>query len=257
MLTLILINSTSFDTNYQREWFSANWTYSLYASIMYLTIIYYGKKIMNNQMGFSLRKILFVWNSILALFSLMGTWNLLPELIDSVSSMGFYNSICLNSFIENPKIEFWMWLFTWSKIVELGDTMFILMKKQKLIFLHWIHHLLTLNYCFFVYSLAPGTSRWGITINYLIHSIMYSYYALKSVRFPVHDLVSQLITNLQIIQMIIGFFVGLTAVHQAIQSPNRCSNTLSSSLATTGITLFYLILFIKFYFNRYFKTKLN
>lgn len=32
---------------------------------------------------------------------------------------------------------FWGWLFTLSKMVELGDTIFIVVRKQELIFLHW------------------------------------------------------------------------------------------------------------------------
>jgi elongation of very long chain fatty acids protein 6 len=49
-------------------------------------------------------------------------------------------------------------------LAELGDTAFIVLRKQKLINLHWIHHVLTLCYCFFVFADQPGTARWMVCI---------------------------------------------------------------------------------------------
>ena len=43
-----------------------------------------------------------------------------------------------NIFSFQVKVSsFWSWLFTLSKIPELGDTLFIVLRKQQLIFLHW------------------------------------------------------------------------------------------------------------------------
>ena len=42
------------------------------------------------------------------------------------------------------RIEFVLWLFAWSKLFELGDTVFMVFRKRKVIFLHWFHHTLTL-----------------------------------------------------------------------------------------------------------------
>ena len=42
------------------------------------------------------------------------------------------------SFITNDRVSsFWASVFVLSKVPELGDTFFILLRKQPLIFLHW------------------------------------------------------------------------------------------------------------------------
>ena len=85
---------------------------------------------------------------------------------------GFYHSLCIPSFIEQDRVSgFWTWMFVLSKVTmvmmmmvmmmikqkcfyyyckllmllymrlnqvpELGDTVFIVLRKQQLIFLHW------------------------------------------------------------------------------------------------------------------------
>lgn len=51
----------------------------------------------------------------------------------NVDNGGF--SICSND--VSPASAFWAWAFVLSKLVELGDTAFIILRKQPLIFLHW------------------------------------------------------------------------------------------------------------------------
>ena len=52
------------------------------------------------------------------------------------------------SYIEDDKVSgFWATMFVLSKVPELGDTMFVVLRKQPLIFLHWYHHATVLVYC--------------------------------------------------------------------------------------------------------------
>ena len=64
-----------------------------------------------------------------------------------------------------------------SKRVELGDTLFIVVRKQKLIFLHYIHPVLALIYPWYSVSQNISLECWFVTVNYVVHSSMYSYYA--------------------------------------------------------------------------------
>ena len=53
----------------------------------------------------------------------------------------------------------WVLLFALSKVAELGDTIFIVLRKQNLIFLHWYHHILTLIHCWNSYAEQTGTGK--------------------------------------------------------------------------------------------------
>jgi len=51
------------------------------------------------------------------------------------------------------------WAFCFSKLPELIDTVFIVLRKQPLIFLHWYHHASVLIYCWFSYQDYSSTGR--------------------------------------------------------------------------------------------------
>uniref|UniRef100_A0A1B0D5J0 Elongation of very long chain fatty acids protein n=1 Tax=Phlebotomus papatasi TaxID=29031 RepID=A0A1B0D5J0_PHLPP len=111
----------------------------------------------------------------------------------------------MSLFIEQDKVSgFWTWLFVLSKLPELGDTIFIVLRKQPLIFLHWYHHITVLMYSWFSYTEYTASARWFIVMNYCVHSLMYSYYALRAMRFHPPRFISMLITTLQLTQMVIG-----------------------------------------------------
>jgi elongation of very long chain fatty acids protein 6 len=86
-----------------------------------------------------------------------------------------------SSFIESDRVSgFWTLAFVLSKVPELGDTVFIVLRKQPLIFLHWYHHVTVLIYSWYSYSEYTAAARWFVVMNYIVHSVMYSYYAFKA-----------------------------------------------------------------------------
>ena len=64
------------------------------------------------------------------------------------------------------------------------------------------------RYAFTEYT-APA--RWFVSMNYVVHSAMYSYYALKAMRYRVPQFVSIVITTAQLVQMVVGCAVNLWA----------------------------------------------
>lgn len=95
--------------------------------------------------------------------------------------------------------------FNATKFFEWGDTVFLILRKKKVLFLHWFHHLLTMLYCWhatlFSYR-ADATGFWFAGMNLGVHAVMYLYYALAAV--DVKMPYSFVITILQTTQMVVG-----------------------------------------------------
>ncbi|KAJ6220045.1 hypothetical protein RDWZM_005857 [Blomia tropicalis] len=240
----------TFSRDYHRRWMYQNWHIAIPVSVMYVMTIYLGRRLMANREPFNLRTPMALWNFGLALFSLIGTIRCLPEFVHILATEGIQQSYCSSSYYRDVRITLWYWLFVWSKVIELGDTIFIILRKQKLIFLHWIHHVLTLSYAFFVIGDAPGTARWMVSMNFAIHTAMYSYYALKALQYRIARSIAMVITIAQIVQMIFGLYVNYKAYTIKFYG-HSCDTSLSASSCGLFIYFLFFLLFIKFFVFAY------
>lgn len=159
--------------------------------------------------------------------------------------------VCHPSYVEEVKVSgFWTWMFTLSKVPELGDTIFIVLRKQKLIFLHWYHHITVLLFTWYCYPDHTATARWYIDMNYFVHSLMYSYYALRALGYRVPKQIAMVITTSQIIQMILGAYVTYYAYQRKLAGDN-CK--IAYSTINWGLIMYssYFLLFARFFINAY------
>ncbi len=128
-----------------------------YAAGIYAVTIYGLKIQMENRKPFNLRSTLIWWNALLGIFSIMGFIRTVIFLGDYVGTglKGAYRSICVADYLD-VQIPFWTWVhkfysklkhwdalrpkrifvyriaFGFSKFVELGDTLFIVLRKRPL-----------------------------------------------------------------------------------------------------------------------------
>lgn len=233
--------------NYMKQ----HWADSFVYSIAYLIIIFAGKHYMRHRKRFELRPYLAVWSGVLAIFSIIGTLRTLPELISSTRSYGWEYSCCIPSYMGFRKVtSFWTFLFTVSKVLELGDTVFIVLRKQNLIFLHWYHHVTVLCYVWYSFPEQIATGRWFMVMNYIVHSFMYTYYALRAMKFMFPKWVNMFITSLQLIQMIIGIAVNVVA-YQALKDGRFCVNSYKNIQYCLIMYFSYLVLFVHFFYTSY------
>uniref|UniRef100_A0A182NIX0 Elongation of very long chain fatty acids protein n=1 Tax=Anopheles dirus TaxID=7168 RepID=A0A182NIX0_9DIPT len=161
-----------------------------------------------------------------------------------------------HSFIEHDRVSgFWTWLFVLSKLPELGDTVFIVLRKQPLIFLHWYHHITVLMYSWFSYTEYTASARWFIVMNYCVHSVMYSYYALRALNFKPPRSIAMLITTLQLTQMVVGCAINIWA-HGFLQTAGKNSCNISEMNIKLSIAMYfsYFVLFARFFYKTYLST---
>ncbi|XP_017773904.1 PREDICTED: elongation of very long chain fatty acids protein 6 [Nicrophorus vespilloides] len=234
-----------------RTWMSENWTLGFYYVGLYMVLIFGGQYLMQNRPRFELRGVLCLWNTALATFSIMGAVRTLPEFITTLTHHGIYNSVCIPSFIEMDKVSgFWTWMFVLSKLPELGDTIFIILRKQPLIFLHWYHHITVLLYSWFSYTEYTASARWFIVMNYCVHSLMYSYYALRAMGYSPPRQIAMVITSLQLLQMVVGCAVNFWA-RQLLQSNIKCHISERNIKLSLAMYFSYFVLFARFFYKAY------
>ena len=236
------------DINSSLKWMEENWHYSVYVSIAYMLVVFSIQQFMRQREPFKLRNCLTLWNILLTIFSIAGSYYMLPEMYDTFYLKGINHSVCIAS--TNSIAQYWMWLFALSKIFELGDTIFIVLRKQKLILLHWFHHILALIYTWYSYGQNISLGRWFVTMNMVVHSLMYAYYAFRSMQIFIPRQIAMTVTSLQIIQMIFGFYVSGYAFFSKL-SGNYCEIPVKT--ATFGFIVYstFFFMFAKLFVNNY------
>jgi len=130
-----------------------NYSVPFASVLLYLLFCYFGGKIMDKQKPFGLLSTLALWNLFLSLFSFYGAVRTVPHMLHRIFYLPFEQTVC-----EPPHTAYGagacglaVQLFIISKIPELIDTVFIVLRKKPLIFLHWYHHVTVLLYCWNAY----------------------------------------------------------------------------------------------------------
>lgn len=222
------------------------------ACTIYLLAIFSGKKWMEKRSPFRLRSILTLWNFLLAVFSISGFVIMVPPLVLHVKEEGYVHTVCNSPITTSPWLSFWAYLFVLSKIVEFGDTFFIVLRKTPLHFLHWYHHITVLLYSWHGLATQNTVGHWFCAINLGIHSVMYSYYMFKSMGFTIWSSIPKAITILQLAQFFIGLILALTGLRQS-WGGHECG--MNSTHIRAGFLMYgsYFILFLRFFYHRYIK----
>lgn len=244
----------SFDPNAFHVWTLRYWDLSFLYSAIYILAIFGAQHYMKNRRRFELRRPLAAWSGFLAVFSIAGAARTLPELLHVLHYEGWYGSVCSPSYFTSEPTSFWAFMFVISKVYELGDTIFVVLTKKPLIFLHWYHHISVMIYVWYSYTDHTAPGRWFMVMNYIVHSFMYTYYALKALRVSVPRFISISITSLQILQMVMGVVVNYF-VFSAKKSQLPCNQTDFNLACCSAMYTSYLLLFSHFFYNTYLKPK--
>lgn len=230
------------DFQWERDvptWLTDNYQWFVVPSLIYPVMIHY----LQGRFRFDLRVPLFVWNGFLAFYSALSFLAIAPHHFQRLVRHGYTESVCLWKTEESYLVQrygWWIFLFVVSKIVEYGDTVFLVLRGRNVQFLHWYHHLATLAACYIQAMNGSTLFEWTAVTNLGIHTWMYGHYALSS--FVPHIRGNRWLTNLQIFQMIHGLFMSLYHAKRCKKNPDVAAMTLFT---------IYAFMFMEFYVRKY------
>ena len=241
----------NFDNVSALTWFHHYWPSGFVFCFIYVVLIYLGQRWMEHRERFNLKIPLTIWSLSLAIFSWVCALRMWSEVLYILPTYGLRASVCDPVWVKSVA-GFWAWLFTVSKLVELGDTAFIVLRKQKLIFLHWYHHVTVLLYTWGSYAHCLAPARYFGWVNITVHAVMYTYYAAKASKLVhIPKPVSIFITVFQISQMVVGMWANIYALY-ALNSGYQCGTTYANINISFLMYFSYFLLFVQFFYKAYF-----
>lgn len=236
-----------------RAWcdqFLIHWYIPVIAVSLYMFLIFAGQKYMSSRKRFEIRTLLIFWNLFLSIFSFFGVVVTLPHLFGLLYYKGLEYTVCApgEGKFDYGLIGLCNVLFALSKFPELVDTAFIVLRKSKLIFLHWYHHVTVLLFCWNSVATRSSNTFFFIVMNYFVHSIMYFYYFLAAQRY--RPWWAPFVTFIQISQMGCGLFVCLITYYYWSQGKS-CDVPRDNYIYASVMYLSYFCLFVHFAVNKY------
>lgn len=211
-------------------------------SFLYIPIILIFQEIMKKRKEIEAKYIKILWNLSLSFFSFLGVLFII-----------LYDKNVLKYLILEEKeysaiTRAVICIFTLTKVIEYGDTLFLILKKKKLTFLHSYHHLTVVIYCLYSQKELVSHAHYFVFLNLIVHSIMYCYFGCIYIIPKIVYRFRKLITCLQIFQMFIGIFISYYAIK------NVDNNVyINNAIASFTLYLTYAFLFLNFYFNNYYR----
>jgi elongation of very long chain fatty acids protein 6 len=251
-----LLWESTFDTRAAIEWARAHADVPIFAVSAYLIIVFYVPAYIGKP--WRLRGVWCAWNLFLSCFSVVGAARTVPHLYNTLQAEGFVYTVCTEpeTWYLRGVTGFWVSLFIFSKIPELLDTVFLVLQKKEVIFLHWFHHVTVLLYCWHAYTSNTATGLWFCALNYSVHAVMYLYYFLSITGGSFRRIarpIAPCITLVQLIQMVVGSFVTVAAGLMHSADPNSCSLDPSNFRLGLAMYLSYFFLFSVLFYNLYLK----
>ena len=244
-----------YDIVWWMKWLDENWKiYSFTIITAYLVLVYLGRKWMESRTAYKLRGALLAWNVALGAFSIFASWRETPVMINALYYDGWHMSICSNKYFQPRFRGIWGLIFTLSKIPELGDTLFIVLRKQKLMFLHWYHHSSVILFVFYEYGGMASLAFWFSFMNFPVHSLMYPYYAIRAAGIRPPKWVPMIVTSAQIVQMMIGTYLVCYGLVVKLMG-GECDITDGRLAYAALMYITYGSLFANFFYHTYLKKR--
>ncbi|KAK6436124.1 Fatty acyl-CoA elongase/Polyunsaturated fatty acid specific elongation enzyme [Oleoguttula sp. CCFEE 5521] len=227
------------------------------ALVSYYVIIFGGREIMRDRQPLQLNGLFKIHNFYLTVISGVLLALFVEQLLPTLVNKGTFYAICDKNGGWTDKLVVLYFLNYLTKYLELLDTVFLVLKKKPLTFLHTYHHGATALLCFTQLLGDTAVSWVPITLNLTVHVVMYWYY-FQSAR-GIKIWWKKYITMLQILQFVIDlgfvYFASYTYFTSSyfpwLPTAGKCAGEEFAAFAGMGILSSYLVLFIGFYVSTY------
>ena len=189
-------------------WMIEYWWIPVVLSGAYLVLTFGTQKYLADKKGYDkeLRMPLAYWSVLLAVFSVAGSLRTVPAMLKITANRGVMHVVCGDTryeWLHGTPAGFWTFWFCMSKIPELIDTAFIVLRKKELITLHWYHHFTVMLFCWQAWASCTLNGLIFAAMNLTVHGVMYTFYALAALGYRPNRF-AMFITMGQISQMIVG-----------------------------------------------------
>lgn len=168
--------------------------------------------------------------------------------------VGIENSICRHASVYGCGWSgLWTAAFIYSKCFELLDTVFIILAKRELIFLHWYHHITVLMFCWYAYAAQASSGLYFAVVNYSIHALMYFYYGMTQLSPKTRAMVKPYalyVTFLQLSQMGFGIIIVSLSIYYKYHR-RECYTYPHVNLFALMMYASYFVLFLDIFLKRY------
>ncbi|XP_017082565.1 elongation of very long chain fatty acids protein 7 [Drosophila eugracilis] len=222
--------------------------------LVYLAfVLKIGPEYMKNRKPMDLKRIMVFYNAFQVLYSI---WMCRTSIQESNVMASIFSKKCeINRTREqNLTLYSGAWFYFFSKIIDLLDTTFFVLRKKdnQISFLHVYHHTITVLFSWGYLKYAPGEQ--GVIIGILnsgVHIIMYFYYMVAAMgpQYQKYLWWKKYMTSIQLIQfvLILGYMLTVGA--------KGCNMPKTLTFFFVGNTIIFLYLFGNFYRKTYKKAK--
>ncbi|KAI1883140.1 hypothetical protein AGOR_G00242160 [Albula goreensis] len=223
--------------------------------LFYLFLIWVGPKFMRNREPVNLKAVLIIYNFSMVCLSAYMFYEFLMS-----SWLAKYSLLCQPVDYSTSPLAMRMakvcWWFFFSKVIELSDTMFFILRKKnnQLTFLHIYHHAtMIFNWWAGVKYVAGGQSFLIGMINSFVHVIMYLYYGLAALGPHMQRFLwwKRYLTTLQLVQ----FFI--LSIHTAYNLFTDCDFPDAMNAVVFAYVVSLILLFSNFYYRSYLSKKIK
>jgi hypothetical protein len=196
------------------------------AMIFYLPVINTAKELMAYNTAYKIETPIKAWNTAFLLFNMAGTYNTLPTAFQ----------LKFNHDYADSNVGKWVFYLNVSKIIEMWDVAFLVLKKKPVPFLHVYHHLFTLLFCYLCSYTRNFSGYWNASINYFVHMFMYAYLLLPKNKYK--NILGKLVARAHVVEMILGLGINILSLFYRKQN---------KVVASIGIGMYasYLYLFAR------------